>query len=54
MPLRAVAEIAGMGIFDQQVDEGGAADLVRERERRRLVDPHQRGKVAMSQTLDLP
>src|SRR6266508_1394673 len=42
VPVRAVAEIAGVGVLDQQVDEWVAADLMREREGRRLVDPHQR------------
>ena len=42
VPLRAVAEIAGVRLLDQQVDERLSAKLVRERERRRLVDPHQR------------
>src|SRR5262249_39961802 len=42
MPARTVAEIAGVGLLDHQVDQRGAADFVAEFEGRRLVDPHQR------------
>src|SRR5260221_532851 len=43
MPLRTIAEIAGVGVFDQHVEKRVSTDLVRQRERRGLVDPHQGG-----------
>src|SRR5215475_12590431 len=42
VPARTVAEIAGVGVLDQHIDELIAADRMGEREGRRLVDPHQR------------
>src|SRR5271165_5664844 len=38
----AVTEIAGVRLGEKDIDQNGAADLVRERKGRRLVDPHQR------------
>src|SRR6202034_744059 len=42
VPMRAVAEIAGVGFGEKKFDKRLAADLVGERERGCLVDPHQR------------
>src|ERR1700704_6216880 len=39
---RAVAQIAGVGLLDQEIDEILAGNLVPERKGRRLVDEHQR------------
>ena len=38
----AVTEIAGVSLGEKNVDQGSAANLVGERESRRLIDPHQR------------
>src|SRR5437764_15404967 len=37
----AVTEIAGVSLSEKNVDQGNAANLVSERESRRLIDPHQ-------------
>src|SRR5262249_61907358 len=42
MPVLAVAEMARVGLLDQQIDEGIAANCVCQREGSRLVGPHQR------------
>ena len=42
MPLRAVAQVAGVRMLDDQLDESGAAERFRQLPRRRLVEPHQR------------
>src|SRR5262245_11745331 len=39
---RTVAQIAGVGLLDQEIDEILAGNLLPERERCRLVDEHQR------------
>src|SRR4051795_10646002 len=42
VPFRAVAEVAGVRMLDQQIDERFAAEFVSKREACRLVDPHER------------
>ncbi len=42
MQVLAVAEIAGMGFGEKQIDQLFAADRIGKRKSARLVDPHQR------------
>ncbi len=40
--VRAVAEVAGVGLLEDQVEQRRSAEVLRQFEGRRLVDPHQR------------
>ena len=40
--MRAVAEIAGMGVFDDEFDEFAATELIRQCPGAGLIDVHQR------------
>ena len=42
MPRAAFAEIAGVGVLSDQIDQATAAEVVRQLPRRGFVEPHQR------------